>query len=1315
MMNTLYKERFPKATQQMEERLQAFIDEYGRSAGGDGMDAGMDADVPADAIAIVRFVQHQTVELGRDCLQKSSQKLITSRYFYEMSENVERLLAEAKEKALDAVPHLSRIVRRLLLIISRPARLLECLEFDPEEFYHMLEEAEGQVRITEGVTDFPQYIVTQLGLNRDPLAELEHDICQLEEKAAIKSSTPVKKTPTTPYEDDYELVKLISNGAYGAVYLVRHRHSRQRFAMKKINKQNLLLRNQVEQAFAERDILCFTDNPFVVSLQCSFETKKHLCMVMEYVEGGDCATLLKNMGPFPCDMARFYFAETVLAVEYLHSYGIVHRDLKPDNLLITALGHIKLTDFGLSKMGLMSLATNLYEGFIDRETREFSDKQVFGTPEYIAPEVVLRQGYGKPVDWWASGIILYEFLIGCVPFFGETPEELFSHVVNDDIEWPSESDWPVQPEAKDLITALLQQNPRDRLATGGGGAEVKMHPFFDGLDWNSLLRLKAEFVPQLNDEEDTSYFDARADRYCHDVAADDTDEPLDAEAPLFGSFSSCSPRYKKSHGLFLLHDDDTSATAAAAAAAQNDEIPPATATPVAPGANDSGASDLSVDSCGSLGEDKLSISSAEVMGVVERLAPPTQVTDAESSQTENEESSPQIQRRRKLHHELKSLPRFSICMDDVYLCDASGGASGLSPADHIRELSPVEERPVETATGAPSAPLPSQSASPGDTSGDPSFRPEGLSTGTRPKLQHSPCGGVSQRRLSRSGVSKSNSMATGLSLVIPLDESFRSAQSPGGGSSTASSRDTSPCRELSPTISTLKPAIVLRRGARGFGFTLRAIRVYMGDSDFYTVHHLVMAVDDASPALEAGLRPGDLITHINGEPVQGLFHTQVLQLIMSEGDRVTLRATPLDQTSIQTGGRRRELAKSRLARRSHHHRLTHGGHTRRPPGGKVKADQTERRRKTSLFRRLSSKRASAEIQQLAAGGSSSPIMTPSRSFQSLSRSLPASHDSGSNSPTRAGSAGSAGSGAGGYSPPILRHQHQHQHHQHHISPSDSPRSTPSSSPSSSTPNSPASGQFHPHFPRPSSLHGLKNKLHSVAKNMHSPSRRKSAGHIPLSPLARTPSPSPQPPMIPVSPTRSPSPLAFPMVHPPGSSHSTQVFSPGASLSVSPAAKRAMSRPKSAEPGSPLLRRALSPDRLHPRSAEKSLAISPLCGSNSSAVPKVTVISPPRVTILASQSTPEAEAITSSGGGGGSETLPAAEMAQALPEARRGPADLFHRSELTVELRKPTPRSRSTSPIPVTVANVTVDPCVLAAAAASAEVRRRRSPSHPVDD
>lgn len=232
------------------------------------------------------------------------------------------------------------IIKKLLLIISRPARLLECLEFDPEEFYHFLEAAEDQVKCLQGIkADLPQYIIQKLGLNRDPIAELQQELrdCNLpsinqssQSQVCISSTPPCKKWATNPSENDFEVVKLISNGAYGAVYLVKHKQTRQRFAMKKINKNNLMLRNQVEQVFAERDILSFADNPFVVSMYCSLETKKHLCLVMEYVEGGDCASLIKNIGPLPPDMARFYFAETVLAVEYLHSYGIVHRDLKPD-------------------------------------------------------------------------------------------------------------------------------------------------------------------------------------------------------------------------------------------------------------------------------------------------------------------------------------------------------------------------------------------------------------------------------------------------------------------------------------------------------------------------------------------------------------------------------------------------------------------------------------------------------------------------------------------------------------------------------------------------------------------------------------------------------------------------------------------------------------------------------------------------------------------------------------------------------------------------------------------------------------------------
>lgn len=302
-----------------------------------------------------------------------------------------------------------------------------------------------------------------------------------------------------------------------------------------------------------------------------------------------------------------------------------------------------------------------------------------------------------------------------------------------------------------------------------------------------------------------------------------------------------------------------------------------------------------------------------------------------------------------------------------------------------------------------------------------------------------------------------------------------------------------------------------------------------------------------------------MITHINGEPIQGLLHHQVLHLILSGGDRINIRTIPLDSTTIKSGGRRRNPSSIKMARRPY---------SCRRRSAQVKRDShSDKKRRASLLRRLSSKRASAEMHQSVSG--SSPVLTPSRSFQSLTRSL-ASADSLPASPTRTKSP---------RSPPTARLCSQ----------SDSPHSTgnssQSSSPSSSVPNSPASSTHLPHFPRPSSLHGLKHKL---TQTFHSP-RRKSVGHIPLSPLARTPSPSP---ITSTSPTRSPSPLAFPVGHHPPSSQVAQTFQTLKSSAVLPlsaticsSAKKSFMRPKSAEPSSPLLRRALSPDRLHPKSAE----------------------------------------------------------------------------------------------------------------------------------
>ncbi|XP_075248671.1 uncharacterized protein LOC142341541 isoform X2 [Convolutriloba macropyga] len=523
---------------------------------------------PQESDPVVSFVSHQILKLAKDCLDKSTEKILTGAYFNELCIKVEKLLSDAMDRVENA-RQLEPVLQRgnkLLSIVSRPARLLECLEFDPEVFYSRLESGQElapvQWDLAERMNkDLPSYILRLLGEKRDI-----NRLSFYDSTGGYDSGRP--NTPDTdesdpvpralPCEADFEQIKLISNGAYGAVYLVRHKLTKQRFAEKRIKKQDLVLRNMLDQVFAERDILMFAQNPFVVSMFCSFETKKHLCMIMEYVEGGDVGTLLKNVGALPYDLARMYFAETVLAVEYLHSYGIVHRDLKPDNLLITSEGHIKLTDFGLSRMGLMSLACNLYEDL--SRPGMFNDGQIIGTPEYIAPECFQKRAYGKPVDWWSCGVILYEFMMGDTPFYGDTPEELFDCALSMPVQWlpPQEvgEDGEIEEEypplvAQSLVEDLLVKDPINRRGTGGA-VELKNHPFFNELDWNALLKQKAEFIPLLEGDEDTSYFDTRSDRYDHgDISDTDSDEDvcdsssISLQSQLSTSFSACSPRYQR--------------------------------------------------------------------------------------------------------------------------------------------------------------------------------------------------------------------------------------------------------------------------------------------------------------------------------------------------------------------------------------------------------------------------------------------------------------------------------------------------------------------------------------------------------------------------------------------------------------------------------------------------------------------------------------------------------------------------------------------------------------------------------------------------
>nr|XP_039330524.1 microtubule-associated serine/threonine-protein kinase 2 isoform X8 [Saimiri boliviensis boliviensis] len=952
MMNHVYKERFPKATAQMEERLAEFISSN-----------TPDSVLPL-ADGTLSFIHHQVIEMARDCLDKSQSGLITSQYFYELQENLEKLLQDAHERSESSeVAFVMQLVKKLMIVIARPARLLECLEFDPEEFYHLLEAAEGHAKEGQGIKcDIPRYIVSQLGLTRDPLEEMAQlsscdspDTPETDDSIEGRgASLPSKKTPS---EEDFETIKLISNGAYGAVFLVRHKSTRQRFAMKKINKQNLILRNQIQQAFVERDILTFAENPFVVSMFCSFETKRHLCMVMEYVEGGDCATLLKNIGALPVDMVRLYFAETVLALEYLHNYGIVHRDLKPDNLLITSMGHIKLTDFGLSKIGLMSLTTNLYEGHIEKDAREFLDKQVCGTPEYIAPEVILRQGYGKPVDWWAMGIILYEFLVGCVPFFGDTPEELFGQVISDEIVWP-EGDDALPPDTQDLTSKLLHQNPLERLGTGGA-YEVKEHPFFTGLDWTGLLRQKAEFIPQLESEDDTSYFDTRSERY-HHVDSEDEEDVSEDGCLEIRQFSSCSPRFSKVYSsmerLSLLEERRT---------------PPPTKRSLS-----EEKEDRSEGLAGLKGRDR-----GWVIGSPEILR--KRLSVSESSHTESDSSPPMTVRRRcsglldvprfpEGPEEASGTPRRQLQEGVWFLTPLSGeGISGLVPERSGEQRLKLDEEAVGRSSGSSPA---METRGRGTLQLSEGATAKAISDLAVRRARHRLLSGDSTEKRTTRPVNKviKSASATALSLLIPSEHHtcspLASPMSPHSQSSNPSSRDSSPSRDFLPALGSVRPPIIIHRAGKKYGFTLRAIRVYMGDSDVYTVHHMVWHVEDGGPASEAGLRQGDLITHVNGETVHGLVHTEVVELILKSGNKVAISTTPLENTSIKVGPARKGSYKAKMARRSKRSR------------GK---DGQESRKRSSLFRKIA-KQAS--------------LLHTSRSLSSLNRSL-SSGESGPGSPT----------------------------------------------------------------------------------------------------------------------------------------------------------------------------------------------------------------------------------------------------------------------------------------------------------------------------
>lgn len=319
---------------------------------------------------------------------------------------------------------------------------------------------------------------------------------------------------------DFEPIAIIGRGAFGEVRVVRYKETSEILAMKKMNKSEMVYKNQIAHVRAERDVLATADNPWIVDLKFSFQDEKYLYLVMDYLQGGDLMTLLMRKDILTEEESRFYIAETILAVESVHKLNYIHRDLKPDNILIDRRGHIKLSDFGLCKhsdINSRPLYENLkklseetkYQPYIDRRSEYRRNRKLaystVGTPDYIAPEVFGRQGYSETVDWWSIGVILFEMLVGYPPFFSEDARNTCQKI----LQWKKTFVIPREARLSHPATDILRKliaDPEERLGSRGVD-EIKSHPFFAGLDWDSLRSLTAPYIPDIKSEIDTSNFD----------------------------------------------------------------------------------------------------------------------------------------------------------------------------------------------------------------------------------------------------------------------------------------------------------------------------------------------------------------------------------------------------------------------------------------------------------------------------------------------------------------------------------------------------------------------------------------------------------------------------------------------------------------------------------------------------------------------------------------------------------------------------------------------------------------------------------------